>query len=228
MMAVNLAVALHRRGRAAVLFDGSLSNGTVDTFLGLGTSNAILHLIHREDGINAFTVQKALVRHNSGLYVLLAPREVEEGETITADHVRQVTECLRLLYELIVVDTSTGYDERVLLLLDSADTIVVPVAPDIAAIKSVTSFLRVSRLMGYPPEKLTLVLVRADTLLPAQISAVEKLLGRSFDHRIPSDGRAAISALNDGTPVVLRHPRTRLAASLVELADIVEGAAARP
>src|SRR5690348_15320144 len=62
MIATNLAVALQRRSRPTVLFDGSLSNGTVDTFLGLGPSNAILHLIHHEDAISAFSVQKALVR----------------------------------------------------------------------------------------------------------------------------------------------------------------------
>jgi pilus assembly protein CpaE len=224
MVAVNLAVALQRRGWHTALFDGSLSNGTVDTFLGLGPSNAILHLIHREPVINAFTVQKALIRHSSGLHVLLAPREAEQGETITEEALRLIVGYLQTTNDVVVADTSTGYDERMLLLLDLADRIVVPLAPDLAAIKSVASFLRVSSLMGHPPEKLILVLVRANTVPRGQVREIEQFLGRPLDHHIPSDGPAAMSALNEGTPVVLRHPQTALAAGLLELASIVEAA----
>lgn len=224
MVAVNLAVALQLRGRRVALLDGSLTSGTLDTFMGLAPTNAMLHLVHDRPEISEFTVQQALVRHSSGVQVLLAPREPEQGETITAAHLQLMLKALRSLYDIVVVDTATGYDERMLLLLDSADRIVVPVSPDIAACKNLASFLRLSRLLGHPPEKLILVLVRADSVPPDQIKQIERFLGQPFSHLVPSDGRAATSALNDGVPVVSRHPRIPLSFSLVQLSSLVDPA----
>ena len=222
MIAVNLAVSLQGRGYRTVLVDGSLSAGTVDAFLGLGASNAILHLIRREAPLDALAVQRALVRHSSGVQVLLAPREPEQGETITSEHMRAILTIVRACCDVIVVDTSVGYDERVLMFLDSADRIIVPVAPDHAALKSAAAFLRVSRLLGHAPERLLLVLVRADSVPPQEIGQIERFLGRPFDHRVPSDGRAATAALNEGSPVVLRYPTIPLSASIVALVDLLD------
>ena len=224
MVAVNLAVALQQRGRRVALLDGSLTSGTLDTFMGLAPTNAMLQLVHDRPEISEFTVQQALVRHSSGVQVLLAPREPEQGETITSAHLQLMLKALRSLYDIVVVDTATGYDERMLLLLDSADRIVVPVSPDVAACKNLASFLRLSRLLGHPPEKLILVLVRADSVAPDQIKQIERFLGQPFSHLVPSDGRAAASALNDGVPVVSRHPRIPLSFSLVQLSSLVDPA----
>lgn len=222
MIAVNLAVALQIRARRTVLLDGSLSSGTVDLFLGLAPTNALLHLVRADQEISDFSTQQALVRHTCGLHVLLAPRDPEQGESITTDHMRQILDALRSVYEFVVLDTSTGYDERVLLMLDTADWIVVPVAPDMAAIKSVAAFLRLCRLLGLSSEKLLLVLVRADSVSRNQIGQIETFLHRRFNHHIPSDGRTATRALNEGMPIVLHDPHTALAHSLEALAALID------
>jgi pilus assembly protein CpaE len=80
-------------------------------------------------------------------------------------------------------------------------------------------YVDVTDQLGYPPEKLMLVLNRADSNHGIRVEDVERSLGRKVDHMVVSDGRAAVHALNTGVPFVLGNRKARVSEDVVALAQ---------
>jgi len=223
-LAVNLAVGLRARGKRTVLVDANITCGNVGVFLNINPKSSILELVLSGYYSDPRMVAGHLLQHQqTGLSVLLSPLQPEQSELVTPDHLRAVLTALQDQFDYVIVDTAASYEERVLAVLEMATTIMVPVAPDLAAVRNLTAFLRVSKLLGHDPEKVQLVLMRANSVPPAHVKEIENYLSRPFDHHVVSDGRRATEAINEGTPVVLRHRESRLATDLLALVDRLEG-----
>ena len=108
-------------------------------------------------------------------------------------------------------------------MLDLADKIIVPATPDIAAARTLSSFLRISELVGHDQAKVTLVLMRSDSVRRPFIESIERYIGRAFTHQVVSDSVRATAALNSGAPLVLGNRSSRVAGDLMGLADRVAG-----
>src|SRR5207245_4914275 len=158
-LCVNLVTAPRVRWHRVDIVYVNVSFGNVHVFLNLQRRKSILQLVGDPTGIQDASVAAALVSHASGLQALLAPPHAEEGDHITADHLRAIIGHLRARYDYVVVDTWPSYDDRVLALLEVADQILVPTGPELPAINNLVAFLRVVQLLGYPQEKLTPVLM---------------------------------------------------------------------
>ena len=90
---------------------------------------------------------------------------------------------------------------------------------DIPNIKNVKIGLQTLRLLNTPMEKLRLVLNRANSKVKLDVTEVERTLQVSADCLIPSDVIVPQS-VNRGVPVVLSAPRSGVAKSLEEMADL--------
>ncbi|GAC1432334.1 MAG: response regulator [Chloroflexota bacterium] len=219
-LAVNLAVGLQQRQQRTALVDANISCGNVGVFLNINPTSSILDLVASGQHEDARTVRAHLLEHQtSGIEVLLSPIQAEQGEAITGEHLRAIFGLLQEQFDYVVVDTTSSYEDRVLVSLELADTIVVPIAPDLAAVRNLVSFLRILRLLGHDEERLLLVLMRSNSVPPSQVKDIERFLGRTFDVHVVSDGRRTTQAINEGTPVVTRHPDSRLATDLLAIAD---------
>jgi pilus assembly protein CpaE len=94
-------------------------------------------------------------------------------------------------------------------------------------------FLEVCEQLGYGPEKIRLVLNRADSTLGIRVADVEHSIGRKVDHTIVSDGRSVVYALNRGVPFFLSNREAQVSQDIQRLATAVTGpppttVAARP
>jgi pilus assembly protein CpaE len=94
-------------------------------------------------------------------------------------------------------------------------------------------FLEVCEQLGYGPDKIRLVLNRADSTLGIRVADVEHSIGRKVDHTIVSDGRSVVYALNRGVPFFLSNREAQVSQDIQRLAMAVTGpppttAAAKP
>ena len=71
---------------------------------------------------------------------------------------------------------------------------------------------------GYGPEKIRLVLNRADSTLGIRVADVEHSIGRKVDHTIVSDGRSVVYALNRGVPFFLSNREAQVSQDIQRLA----------
>ncbi|MGH2371604.1 MAG: AAA family ATPase, partial [Chloroflexota bacterium] len=114
-------------------------------------------------------------------------------------------------------------EERILHVLDASDKIVVPTTLEMPAIKNSKLLMDVTSALSYPPEKIVLVLNRADSRGGIQVRDVEQILQKRFVAEIVSDGRLTTHSLNEGVPFVMTNPAAPISVNVAELARKLAG-----
>jgi pilus assembly protein CpaE len=221
-IAVNLAVAAVSLGKRVALVDASFQFGDVGVLLNLNPRNkSIADLASEIQTGEAESLETFLIAHSSGVQVLLAPPSPEQAELIGPAAVRRVLERLRTDHDLVVVDCPSTFNEPTLAVLDHADVILTLLSLEITSVKNMRLFLKVAEQLGYGPEKVRLVLNRADSTLGIRVADVEHSIGRKVDHTIVSDGRSVVYALNRGVPFFTSNRQAQVSQDILRLAQAV-------
>jgi len=217
-LACNLAIALAaEKGKSVVLVDLDLQGGDVTVILNLTASQTIADLVQEDLENDIAVTDTFLAAHFSGIKVLCAPNSPEQAELVTQDHVTAIIGYLRTKYEYVIVDTAPSYSEVNLNILEITDKVLVPVTQDLPTLRHVRSAMEVLNALRYT-EKIVLLL---NQLRPDGISVkdLEKNLGCSMTTVIPTDDKTVLQSVNKGQPFVLAQKKSRVAGSVVELAD---------
>jgi pilus assembly protein CpaE len=222
-LAVNLACALTTFGRRVVVVDGNVCFGNAGMFLNIAPGRNMLHVVDDPGGIQDANVDEALHAHPSGLKVMLSPDKAEDGDTIRGEHLRTIIANLQARYDYVVVDTWPSYDERVLAVLEMADHVLVPTAPELPSIRNLAAFLRVADLLKYPEEKLIPILIRSDSVSATHREGLEDFLLQPLTWQIVSDGRRVTKSVNEGEPFVLTDPDASVSQNVYTLARALDG-----
>lgn len=221
VIAANLAVVLARRSdRPVVLVDADLQFGDVAVMLKLAPQHTIVDAVGSGDRLDAALLQQFLMRHEpSGLLILPAPLEPSFADQISAGEMVRIIELLRTFCGHIVIDTPAYFNEVVLGLIEESDEVLLVAGMDIPNIKNVKIGLQTLRLLNVPMTKLHLVLNRANSKVKLDVSEVERTLQIKAESLIPSDV-VVPQSVNKGTPVVLDAPKSGVAKSIEQLADM--------
>ena len=218
LVSSNLAVAFASRGNQAVLVDLDLQFGDIGLALGLRPDKTIYDLARSGGSLDADKLDAYLVRHSSGLKVLLAPTRPDQASAVTVDFLRDVFTTLRSMSDYVVVDTPPGFTPEVIAAIDASSHVCVVGMLDSLSLKNTKLGLETLELMGYEPGRISLVLNRADTRVGITHEDVEAIIGRAPDVLVPSDRQIPIS-VNDGIPIVVRDERSEPARAFLKLAE---------
>jgi len=224
-IAVNLAVAAATElGRSVVLMDGSFQFGDVGVLLNLNPKNkSIADLVPELEMGEPESLDTFVIKHSSGISVLLAPPSPEMAELITPGGVKRVIEALRRRHDLVIIDCTSWFNDTTLAILDVADDVLTILSLEITSIKNMRLFLEVADQLGYEQSKIKLVLNRADSTLGIRVADVENSIGRKVDHTIVSDGRSVVYALNRGVPFFLSNREAQVSQDVLRLATVISG-----
>ena len=224
-IAVNVAIAaVARRPDRVVLVDMARQFGGIATHLNLDPRQTLADVVRDQAALREPELLRTYsMRHDSGLHVLAAPAAPESAETITPAHVAQVLSTLLQSYDLVVVDAGSTLDERVLTIFEAAESVILPVYPEMAALNSMHALLEYLAEAGSVGMKSTFVLnyVFARDIL--KLRDVESGLGAKVAFELPYDPFLYLKAVNEGVPIVLGAPRSAPAERLVRLSASVFG-----
>src|SRR6202795_4451988 len=222
-IAINAAIALHRElGRKVCLIDGNLQFGDHRVFLDLGLDRKSIVDIVTAPNIDQDLVRQVLVKHDSGIDLLLAPPSPETAELVTPEHMPLIIDQLRGLYDYVLVDIDKRLDDINLGVLESADTMFVGMTADLSCLKNVRLVLETIGHLGYESSKVQLVLNRSNAFTGISVKNAEGALKRTIDHQIINEYRGAISALNSGAPFMFTKADSLLGRSLLDFARVVD------
>jgi pilus assembly protein CpaE len=221
VIAANLAVVLARRSdKPVVLVDADLQFGDVAVMLKLAPQHTIVDAVGSLDRLDATLLQQLMLRHEpSGLWILPAPLEPSFADQISAGEMTRIIEILRSFCGHVVIDTPAYFNEVVLGLIEGSDDVLLVAGMDIPNIKNVKIGLQTLRLLNVPTSKLHLILNRANSKVKLDVSEVERTLQIKAESLIPSDV-VVPQSVNKGTPVVLDAPKSGVAKSIEQLADM--------
>lgn len=228
-MAINTAIALATRVRRRVaLFDANLQFGDERVFLDLGLdSSSIVNAITEPD-LDAELLKRLMVSHRSGIELMLAPPNPEQADIVVErqrTHPGSLTNVLSLLrnaYDYTIVDTGRSIDDFTLQLFDESDVIFVVMTADLSCLKNVRLVLETMDSLGFPRDKVQLVLNRSNAYTGINVDNAESALGRKIDYQVINEYRGAISALNSGEPFMSSRPDGPLGANLARFAQEID------
>jgi pilus assembly protein CpaE len=218
LVATNLSVALARRDMNVVLVDLDLQFGDIGLALGLSPERTMFDLMKAGPPFDHDKLERHLIKHASGVKVLVGPTRPDQASAVSIDYLRDVYAALRTMSDVVVVDTPPGFTPEVIATIDVSTAACVVGMLDSLSLKNTKLGIETLDLMGYPNESVSLVLNRADSRVGITHEDVAAIIGRNPDVFIPSD-REIPRSVNEGTPIVAAKERSEAAKAFQTLAD---------
>jgi pilus assembly protein CpaE len=218
LIATNLAVALAQRDANVVLVDLDLQFGDIGLALGLSPERTMYDLMKAGPPFDHEKLDRHLMKHSSGVKVLIAPTRPDQASAVSIDFLRDIYASLRTMCDAVIVDTPPGFTPEVIATIDVSGEICMVGMLDSLSLKNTKLGLETLDLMGYDTDNVSLVLNRADSRVGITSDDVSTIVGRQPDVFIPSD-REIPRSINEGIPIVAAKQQSGAAKAFNTLAD---------
>lgn len=219
-IAVNLALAFNQIwAKQTLLIDAVLSAGQVAMMLNSKPRYTWEDLAEIETkNIDDDLIQEIASKHSSGLSFIAAPRSPIAIDTFSDEFWQLVLGKLAKQYEFIVVDTAHDFADITIQMLNFASDLVLVVAPEMSSLRAAMSTLDIYDKLGFPPDKIKLVLNSNSSIAGIRQAQIEKVLDHPVDFVIPHEPDEVIRAVNFGEPFLLKNPDLSISVKLENMA----------
>lgn len=214
-LATNVACALAKLNKKVALIDLNLQFGDVGVFLDIPKGDTIADMVE-EHSFELATIKSYLIRHISGVMVMLSSSSPEYAELIRSEHVEAILSTLRSEFDYIVIDTGTTLSDCVISAFELADTIYFTVNEDIASLHDTKRSIKVLEALNLG-DKIKIA-VNKDGISNIKLKDVSNLLEMTPSLIVPNDPKAAITALNRGIPLITCVPRSKVSVAISKFA----------
>lgn len=206
-LAVHMAIdflRIHPNSRVCVV-DADVEKGDVAALLDIRQSVSIADIAKVSSDLSVATVMDAVIQHESGIHVMLAPNDVRESDYITPEAIHTVLELLRLEFPLVIVDAGGHVSPSQAAVAQMADEMVVVTTPDAMVMRAFRKRAAAWESLGVRDEAaLKVVINKVDKRSVFPASAVPKLtVANVLDVMLPFMPRALEVASNDRDPRAL-------------------------
>ena len=221
LISVNMASELARQGYRVCLVDYDLQFGDVANYLHIQVERSVKDVLETMNSRPDVPLQDCLTQYRYGMIsfdVVPAPEFLDEAYNISADDCRRLIEKLRLLYDYVIIDTTSMFSVLNLAMLDLSTIVTfLGVVDFIPTIKNMKIGNDTLRTLNYDTNTIRLVLNRSDAKTRISMEDVEQLLGGGFYHILPNDFKAASESIVTGVPLVLGGSDSVLATEIRKL-----------
>ena len=217
VLAVNYAADLAERGYKVCLADLDLQFGDVCNYLGITPTQTFFNYYDQEE--DKRDTAAFITETQFGFDVLAAPLEVDEGFVIDAETILQAINQLRDDYDYVLLDTTTGFTNISMAILEQTDVLYLPCVVDfIPSIKDLKIGLETLHKLQFDYQRMRLILNRNKAETQISIKDVETIVGRPFQYFISNDYQGIMQSIREAKPVVLTEAKNKLAD---EISDMV-------
>jgi pilus assembly protein CpaE len=222
-LAVNIATALAAKHKTIALFDMKLEQGDLATLLDLKPTYSLADVCQNAARMDRVLFERSLVRHASGVHLLAAPRLYADAGHVTAEGVRQALTLARATFPYVVADLHPLFRDEQLCVIQQADLILVVLRLEFASLRNARRCLDHLERMNITKDRVRLVVNRHGQPHEVPAAKAEEALGVKIFHYVPDDPKAINRANNNGVPVVLQAPSSKVSKSIATLAAEVNG-----
>jgi pilus assembly protein CpaE len=223
-VAINLAAALTSMGRRVLLVDADTVTGHIATSLGLEHVPTLVDEVidARDAGLDPpSTLDELVAAHPSGMGVLVLASSPLKTSLLDPAHVAAAIETARRTHDVIVVDLHPDYEALNRAIFECSDRILVPVTPDVPALRAAVQLRDVATELGFV-DKLAVIVNRANS--GVSVVDMEQALAMPALAQIRSAGLQLVKAANEGRTVIDLLPGEKISEDFRVLAERVVGA----
>ncbi len=219
-VALNLALILGER-RSVIAVDLVPYFGILHVLCDLEPASTLADVLGRRGGREA--AARALVPYEN-IRLLAAPQS-PEGFRAEPQDVDELLDVLSRMGDCVVVDSERLLLPYVLPVVERAAVVLCLTRMTVPSLRNLRAYMQWFLRQHVPAQKVMVVgVMDRGGISPRQ---VEEIVGVEVAHVLPYDP-VAVAAENQGVPVVLGAPRSRLSRSLYALAEAVEERIAAP
>jgi len=221
-IATNLASALQmRKGQKVLLVDADTVTGHVTTSLGMSEARTVVDSWRDEpDGGPIESMSDLAAAHSSGLRVVSLTSSPLHTEILDPTRVVELINAARRGFDFVVIDLHPSYSDLNLAIFDASDRILVPVTPDVPAIRAAVQLADLAGELGIR-DRLALVINRANS--GVSVADMERTVGMPSLALLRSGGLLFVRAANEGRTVIEMFPREKISEDFDALADRIIG-----
>jgi pilus assembly protein CpaE len=221
-IAANLAIELRAESSESVLLvDGKLYFGHLDVMLNIRARNTIADLVPHANLLDPGLIGDVVVNHVSGIDVLLSPSDIQVSQGLRPEDIYNIMNGIKKPYGYVIIDAGSALSENTVTMMDSVDRILLVTTPDLVSLHDASRFIQISRTLSYPPDKLMIVLNRANLNGGVKPKDIENALRHDVFAQIPDDGPNVVRSINRGIPLVMQYPRSQGTKAIQQLASSV-------
>ena len=217
-LATNLAAAMPE---STIIVDLNLQTGDVASFLGLDVRYSISDFVRNRIKMDDSLITTLVTPYSNNLAVLAAPLEAHEAEDVKPQDLSEILHLLGQRYEHIILDLPHTFDPVTVAALDFVDDIFLVLTLDIPGIRSTKRALKVFDNLGYPRQKIRVVVNRWSKSIDGELQKVEGHLGERLIGFVPNDYRKVMDSINLGRPLVQSEPTSKIALEIKRIAGLI-------
>jgi len=219
-LAVNLAYALtHLWSSSTMLLDLVFSAGQVALMLNEAIRRSWSDLTaFEESNLDLDALESIMNRLENNMHFIAAPKDPIDADEVSNDLVKKAIRLLKPRYEYIVADLPHNFSDLSLDLLESADTILLVLAPELVSIRAASVTLNTYGELGFEAEKIKLILNQTISHSGLTGRQIENALHHPISMVIPYSPKRFVDAINSGVPLLQSHPHDKVSALIEDFA----------
>jgi pilus assembly protein CpaE len=218
-LTANLGLALrYTLNKRVAVVDLDLQTGGLAVFLNLEPERTIMQLCESERKLDSIQLESALTKHPSGIYLLAAPKRIEDSELVSDKNIGPVLELMRQLFDYIIVDCGGYIDENAVAVWERSDQVFYLLDQSIAAARCAWRFLDLFGRLGLSGVEPSFILSRYQPHHPISEEQITHTLGRSIYAKVPRDEKLLERIQLRAQDLWQVGPGSPLARSIEELA----------
>ena len=204
-LAATLQIRRHRKGKSVLLIDADTVTGHVTTSLGIDAVRTVADSWRDEARRAArWRPSRRSPRPLDRVRVIALTDSPLDTEILDPDRVAMEIQAARGRFDVIVVDLHPSYSALNQAIFEDADRILVPVTPDVPAIRAAVQLRDVATGSGCR-ERLAMVVNRANS--GVTVADMERTVGMPALALIRSGGLLFVRAANEGRTVIEMFPK---------------------
>lgn len=219
-LASNMACIIAQQyERRCALLDLDLQYGDATFYLSDDASqNNISDVTKHIERLDAQLLLSSMHSVNARLSLLAAPKAPEAALAISASQLERVLALATSQYDWVVLDVARSLDALTIKALDMSDCIFMVMQNFMSSIRNAKRLVQIFRSLGYPDDKLRLVLNRHQTPMLLELPRITEIVGIKVRHTFPNHFSAVSQAINLGKPLAEISPGSPLLKSLNQAA----------
>lgn len=214
-LVTNLAYALSKQGKRVAVIDLNLYFGDAAIFLGdKKIASSLVDLARQTERLDSALLHSSMIKLSEHLHLLAASESPEDVNEVSTLGVEKIIELARSQYDFVLLDVSSTLDPVAVKALDLADTIGLILQLNLPFVRAAKHMTTVFRELGYPQDKLSVIVNRYEKGDTITLVDVEKATLLKIGRTIPNSHMAVTASVNQGIPVLEMAPRDPVAHAL--------------
>ncbi|MCI1274068.1 MAG: P-loop NTPase [Clostridiaceae bacterium] len=222
-IAMNLALELAKNTKENVaLLDLNFQLGDVTTFWDLTPTFDISYMLKNSDKLNEEFILSTFEKYKKySLYILANPPYYKSADYVSVGDIEKLISAMQKVFSYIVIDTSTGFGNKVMKVLELSDLIFFVTTVNLPALRNCQKCMELFDDVHIDKDKIKIVINRYMESDDVKTEDVENLLHKKIYWKIPNNYFTMMASINKGVPVADINVSSNVAKSYKDLSMIV-------